>query len=158
MDVVYRGLPDWQFLSRFVSQDEEEIGWPFSVGEMVMATNRVMCAWAPYSKDCGLSLEFLSRNAGLANPRKHLCKLIEQAKRVAYEPPPWVEFDFDDEILEFGGMWFDTGLVTRFPRLKLVGIGSSDCDDGKTKALFVKWGHNGAGVILPRVPVTKPAQ
>lgn len=138
MDVVYHGPPDWQFLTRFVSRDNEAIGWPFLIGELIVSTDSTMCAWTPYNSSCPLSIDFLSRSTALDRPRKFLANLIRSAKDVQFEPPPWEEFE----------------LVSRFPRIKLVGLAPAASADGKTTGLFVKWGYGGGGIILPRVPET----
>lgn len=159
----YHGAPDWQFLSRFCSTDVEELGWPFSVGDMVAATNSHDCCWLPYRCPvdpgyvipthqnfavCALSLDFLARG-GLEKARKAVSSLIEQSRSVIWQAPDWEPFELDMDFFELGGIKYRTSIIKKFPRIRSVGISTVNCLVGTTQGMFIRWGHNGSGLILP---------
>lgn len=151
MDVVYAGRPDWEFLPRCIDPLDEDLAWPFLVGQNIASSDRAITAWTLRNEKCQLSLEWLSRNSDTLNrARKTIASLAKQSDTVRYQPPPWLEVEVEDEELVYlDGLSFDCSKVFSLPRLRLVGLSQVPCSDGKATALFMRWGYCGTAVLLP---------
>lgn len=134
--------------------------WPFLHGSWIVSTDVSSMTWCGHEpENCPITAETLDRP--LCSVRKTFATLYQQWLSIPAKAwsEPAIEPKRDGSNYVFGDQLFDALLVDRFRGLRtLFALDKTKDQDGDVPALFVRWGHSGGGVILPRVDGQAPVE